>query len=517
MTDEQGSKAMSRTAIEPNYDYNLLAAEPGIDFIQWLINLKQRWKLILIITVLGTVLSVFASQISPKIFKVSVEVVLPAQYVITAVNTNGLYSFNSDKLFNLYYNKLRSKENFKNFIYEHGYLSRLYPDKQIAGVQTTSNVLDKLFSRFARTFVVETLEPKQLPREPKQSPTIFSVSLRHQDEALLVELLNHYLVYINDVLLLELSDFQKKDRDIQLSDYRQQIAILKSIAKNNIEFEITKRESDNKEKTALLKQQKQVIVDEAKLDRYIAIALRKEANKKQLNELKQQKQLMIDKAKQDRLSQIAVTQEALSIALSLDIVYPTRLEDMKVEQLNSTNAKTNITFSNEHSLPLYLMGSKYLTTLIKTLQDRETDIVFLKELNQIDSDINKVKNDQTLKSLITRENDAPYLTALNKINTEIELLTNDLGLKFLKERLQGDIHSEEFSEITNKIKQLESLSLNFTGLQVFILDKSAMLGNKPLTLARSLYVIFGAILSLFFALSIALISAVMANRKAGQD
>jgi hypothetical protein len=159
------------------------------------------------------------------------------------------------------------------------------------------------------------------------------------------------------------------------------------------------------------------------------------------------------------------------------------------------------------------MGSNYLKTLIKTLKERKNEKLFLAELNQIESNIEKLKDDQSFKLEMTRETDEPYLLVLNNINSEIEVLSNDKVLDAMKKRQSDDPFIGELPNLLNKINGLKALSFKFENLLAYTLSKSAAQTNKAIKPNRPLYVMVGAVIAFILALILSLISIAIDNRR----
>ncbi|PCI61276.1 MAG: hypothetical protein COB35_06755 [Gammaproteobacteria bacterium] len=501
--NDQTSDHQQMVQILPS-DY-LHHEDDSIDLLQLILNLKKRWKQIFLITFIGTALSVAYALYLPKIYQSSVEVSQPKTSAIVKLGENGLTQYSKTSLFKEYYDKARSQTFLKQYITTQGYLKKLYPEEYSA-----SNT-EKMFSNFIKDFKVEITEPQVAKGEFIDQPSRFSLSLQHNNEALLLEIINGYLNTTNESLLKAIKKDQIAQRKSLIEIQQSKIALLRSNAKTSRELHIKKIVENNQLELNRLLQEKELLVAQAKSDRTTKIAQIEEKNAQTLNELQQQKSLLIIKAKEDKLTQIANTKEAYSIAKTLKIINPTRLDALN--KTRNEQAATNIMLSNSNSLPLYLMGTKYLETLLKTLTTRENDAIFLPELSQINSKIAKVKKDIALKFLKERKNDAPFLSELNKIETKIVKLKNDQNLKALKERQSDDPFITSLPSILNTIETLKSKSLDFNGVKAFTLEKAALLTNKAIKPKRALIVVLGGILSGFIALIVALFSSAMANRK----
>jgi len=436
--NNQNSTPQQMVQILPS-DY-LTHEDDSIDLLRLILNLKKRWRQIFLITFIGTALSIAIALYLPKIYQSAVEVSLPKASSIVKLEENGLTKYSKSSLFKEYYDKARSQTFLKQYITTQGYLQKLYPEEYSA-----SNT-EKLYSKFVQNFKVEITEPKATKGAFVEEPSRFSLSLQHNNEALLLEILNGYLNTTNESLLKTIKQDQIAQRKSLIGMQQSKIALLRSNAKASRALQIEKITANNQ------------------------LAIR---------ELYQKKELLIQKSKADRTSRIAKAQEARIVAKSLNIISPTRLEGLNDKVRNES--KTNITLTDNQNLPLYLMGTKYLDTLIKTLQTRKNDEIFLNEINEINLNISKIKNDQQLRTLKERQSDDPFITSL--------------------------------PNILNTIETLKSKSFDFTGVKAFTLEKAALLTNKAIKPKRALIVVLGGILSVFIALIVTLLSLAIANRK----
>ncbi|TPH18963.1 Wzz/FepE/Etk N-terminal domain-containing protein [Litorilituus lipolyticus] len=437
-TDNSRNKKHSQI-MKARHSDHIEYEDDGIDIIALIINLKREWKKITLITVIGVTLSVFYALSVPKLYQSSVQLSLPEAASIVKLDQSGLIKYSKTELFTEYYNIIRSQDLFKSYLLSNNYLEKLYPESY------TIEDLDKKFNEFYTNFRIEILEPKVSKDEFVTNPSLFSISLQHTNEALLLEVLNNYTSYSNSQLINNLEQDQKSQKILQLSIKQDEIDLLRENARSTRELLISKIESENT---------------------------------LTLNELHQQRELLISKATADRVSRIAQAEEAFAIAESLNIVSPTRLDNLNNKASKTT---TSITLSENQSLPLYLMGTNYLSTLMKTLKAREDDAPFLIKVNEIESKIAKIKNDQKLKALKERESDDAYITSL--------------------------------PTVLNTIAQLKSKTIDFDNVKSYTLKKEAILTKKAIKPKRALIILLGGVISGVLALVIALFSLAVANRK----
>lgn len=142
---------------------------------------------------------------------------------------------------------------------------------------------------------------------------------------------------------------------------------------------------------------------------------------------------------------------------------------------------TAITVVDKQALSLYLQGSKYLITLIETLEKRKSDEIYLSEINSLREKIYLIKNDQTLAALKKRESDDPWI-------------------KNLPEKLA-------------QIEELKTLNPDFTNMVAYSVNESAMITDEKIKPKRKLIVVIGFMLSLVLAVFAAMIVASMKGIK----
>lgn len=480
------------------------STQDEINMLQLVIDLKARWKQLFVISFTGAALTIAIALIIPKHYKQTVVVTLPSADSTVKLNENGLTEYSRLSLLKVYYDKVRSVSFFRQFIESKQYLSKLYPDLY----NSTSNG-EQLFARINNEFEIKVLEPKVKKDEFINSPTQFSVSLIHTNEALLVSLLNEYVVYSNEHVIKQLKTEQSYERESRIALLNREIGLLKSNAKTIRELKIARIEVENNKQLDILNQRKELIIAKEQGHRLTEIATLEEDNKRKLNELEQQRTLLVSKAAQDRATQIAKAEEALKIATNLGIELPTRVDEMD----SNNNGSTQINLNSAQELPLYLMGTKYLTTFVETLKNRENEEIFISEINALDVNIEQVRNHQALKTLQARESDAPFLTEIHDIDLEIERIKNDRELNSLKELNSDEPFIDILPEKLNTIAALNALSLDFADVNVFTLDQEAFLTNKPVKPSVRLLAIIGCMLSGILALMLVSISIMIERRK----
>ena len=191
------------------------------------------------------------------------------------------------------------------------------------------------------------------------------------------------------------------------------------------------------------------------------------------------------------------------------------LEDLKSSQ--GANPSTNINLTNVQELPLYLMGSKYLETKIKTLKERKDEELFIEELHALDLEINTAKNDRQIAQLKARESDEQYIKQLNVLDDKIAAVKHDQKLQTLLNRQSDDPFIPKLSETLVEIERLQALSFDFSDVKMYVLDRAALITGIAIKPKRSLIVVLGALVSGILAFIVVLLNFLVVNHKRKQQ
>ncbi|BDX07679.1 Wzz/FepE/Etk N-terminal domain-containing protein [Planctobacterium marinum] len=492
-------------AQEPSSKYkskNNLIQDDELDVLQLLLDLKERWKTVLGVTLLGTLLAVVIAVTIPKEYQAKVQVALPSDANVLAFNDNSLISLTKQQLFERYYQSLGATINFVEFLTKDTTAKELFPDSDLPE--------ETLAARFAEDVSVEILEPVVVKGEAAQNPTKVEIRVSHTNESLLVETVNEYIQYTAKQLLSDLESQSKSIKSIKIFRLERQLGLLRERARQERLRQVALIEEGNEEELSKLEQQMQLIIAKAKNDRMVEIAQLEEENALELQNLKQQYQLVLERSKKDRETQIAEAREALKIAKELDITLPTPVSDFRVKR--GDVAATNINLTDNPSLPLYLMGTRYLDSLIESLKGRESDELYLRELNRIAVEIERIKNDKRLEQLKNKEDDKSTIASLNELTKKIAAIKDDIALQALKNRQSDDNYIEELPDIFSEIRDLNSKSLTLEGVEPMSVTRAAVATGEAVKPDVLLIIVLGLVLSGLLALIIVLVCASMARR-----
>ncbi len=450
MSQDTTPKAQNSSASNPAESlqpviYGVLPDQPGdeINLGDLFSKLIAQWKLILAITASGTLLAVVVALILPNVYRPAITVSIPLSGDIASVTTIYTLLVGSGSgselpatpqgIFNEYFGLLRSGSILTDYIHEKNYLNKLYPDDE----KPESVLLAKLLEGWN----VEIEEPA--PEEKGAhiaSPKRVKAGIDVEYEEIGVDLLNGYSSYVNQKLITNLQDDVHKT------------------IKNKIEV-LSKTIASQRE--------------QYRLDRVLTIKKMEQDNAKEIAVLEEQVLAYLKKAEANRATRIANAKEALDMAKSLNITYPTTLAALAEKSQKGKSANTAITVLDKQSSSLYLKGSKYLTTLIETLENRKSDEKYLAEINNLRERVYLIKNDQVLAALKKRESDDPWI-------------------KDLPEKLA-------------KIDALKKLNPDFASLVAYSTDQSAMITDKKVKPKRALIVIIAFLLSMMIAVFVAMV------------
>ncbi len=432
-------------------------------------RLGNQWKLILGITTGGCLLAVFFALMLPNVYQPAVIVSMPpagniapiiemntllggnsitaatkselendfSESQISTINTlfggNNAIPATPQDVFHRYFNLFRSDKTLAEYIDKNQYLKKIYPNED----KPASALLAKLLKGWS----IKILEPSSSAKdgyvgEPKR----VKVSLEANDEAIGVDLLNGYAKYVNRKLITIFQNNASRVIAGKAEVLGNSIAIQRGRFRQQRVLTIEKIEHENAKKIAVLQEQ-------------ITAAL--------------------NKAHANRNTRIAHAKEALKMAKTLGVINPSTMDIMAKKGLKNTAAGTSITVVDKQAVPLYLYGSKYLSMLIETLNDRSSDEVFLNRLSELKEKIHVIKNDAALIALKERKTDDPWI-----------------------EGLSGEL---------SRIDAIKNLAPDFSNVLVYTMDAPAIVTDKPVKPKRKLIVVVSLFLSLFIGVFVALI------------
>jgi LPS O-antigen subunit length determinant protein (WzzB/FepE family) len=196
------------------------------DDLNWsagFLELFAQWPWLIGITFAGTLLAVLYALITPKIYEIDARVVLPTKADVKILSVRGFEEVSQQDLFNRYYNKLRSADNFRNFLVENGWFNKFYPD--------TPATEDKKFTGIYKLFSTEVLEPKKRRNEPNDlPPSMIGINFLTKDEALGVKMVNDYIKYTDQYIIDSISKEGMALKNLEIESIEHQLIDLQKKA-----------------------------------------------------------------------------------------------------------------------------------------------------------------------------------------------------------------------------------------------------------------------------------------------
>lgn len=357
-----------------NMDTVEYRADDEIDLFELFSSLCQQWRWLVGITLLGTLVAVAVALMLPKQYEVTTQIALPDIADVAVIDVNGYGEHSRESLFNELYKNLRSPVQLNAFLIEGKWGQALYRD---AINEMTNN---EVLARVLDVFAVEVLEPKKSKGEETSAPQLLSLTMRHTEEQVAVDLLKDYVKRMNEGLIETVKLNDQKIRDLKIHQVEKEISLLQYSAKNQ------------------------------------------------------------------RESVLIQLHSALISAKKVGLKKP---EYLQLYACSARDIKGLSAITKNDESELFLLGSDYLEAKIKDLEERKNDDAFIAQLN-------------------------------SKKGT---------------------------------IKELKSLSFDFTGVKLYKLDKQAAVDGKAEKPKRALIVAVGAVLSLFMGLFVALIVGTIKCRK----
>jgi LPS O-antigen subunit length determinant protein (WzzB/FepE family) len=305
---------------------------------------------------------------------------LPNKEVLALVNTHDILSETRESIFSSFYQKITNKE-----------IQLQELKKSVLGEKLISKIESIEEADFILRNYLKNLNDSSDYKVSKNTKEKFSrnISLTLEGDDYLLQ---------GDFLLQLFSQINEGERDQLLAQYNQ------NLRKKIKEIDATIEFLTNKERSNRL----------SKIQRI------SESDEEKIETLQLERQRLIDKAKSDRLARIDRLMEARETARDLGIV------ENNFKKINSSKDSTlTLSIGDNQKLPnWYLYGEKALSKEIELLQSRKSDEPFIARVNEIDYEIDKIKNNTELKFLKSREDDTLYVDKIFELTAEKNKLLN---------------------------------------------------------------------------------------------
>lgn len=402
------------------------------ELADFLTYLKKTWfKTVITIVCIFGLFSLLIFLI-PKQYQSKVLIAQPDYSVSVELNRNTVEPLTVQQIFKIYYDSARSRDNFNLFLSE----------------ITSSNELltvEKVKKEIIKSFSTAIIEPEGGADEFITTPSLFSMAINSDNEYFSSNTINQYVLFANNKALKSILDDQ---------------SALKASAIEKVEREIKLIESDALER------------------RQIQIQRIENENDIQIDQINEKIKALEFKAKLDRTSEISQLSEALVLAKSLGIKYPTKVDELSPDRVS---VATNINLDTNQNLPLYLMGTEYLSKRMELLKGRESD--------------------------------RSYITEINELERQKLILENDSRLASLKNRKNDLIFADNYSEKLAELERLNSIDISPEALKLFNIQESAFPTGESIKPKRGLLLVFALVLSFFGVMVISFLTAYLSHRE----
>jgi chain length determinant protein (polysaccharide antigen chain regulator) len=275
--------------------YGYMAQQPGdeVDLVELFTRIAKQWKLIVGITLIGTILALAIALRAPKIYEPTISITVPSigdvirlNSIDTVINPefvdvekysslgkpvddvvkllflnirSEIIPSSPQSVFNEYYDLFRSEEVWAEYVHSR---------KKISEKSENTNYGKNLvpvpadFNAVITTTVEETDSGKNGNNE--EHPKLVSASLKVENEEIGVELLNDYPDYVNQKLMSKLLRDTKDVIKNRIEELNMTIARIRDEYKLKRGLIIQKKEQENAIRIAQLEQEISALLGRAK-------------------------------------------------------------------------------------------------------------------------------------------------------------------------------------------------------------------------------------------------------------
>lgn len=337
----------------------------------------KRWKLFLLFLIAGVSMTAVISYVIGKSYSKHLVLVSPPQSVIERVKNQLGTSTSTIEI--LAQTKLIAESDV--------ILDKFLEDLAFESLLSESLVSSEYF--MARLQSNLSLEGVYEGGSEESIGELVSleIKLNWHDEHFAVNFLNQYADFLNEQLRSYYQTEAVALINARIIAVEQEMEDLRTIARNRREFTIRRLVSENQEKIEKIDGQLEIL---------------------RVNTLK------------DIEQQLNMISEAKKIAAELGIKKPTPLEELnQPEGQTITNIKLA---DNNKTLPLYLMGEKYLKALEQSLKSREDPLKYSEEAVKLMKERELIKNDPELENLKNRKSDDEFILEMASLVTKKQML-----------------------------------------------------------------------------------------------
>ncbi len=166
-----------------------------------------------------------------------------------------------------------------------------------------------------------------------------------------------------------------------------------------------------------IEKQLESLAQAGKQSREAEIIRLRAANDESITRLRQQINLELRRAKLNRENGIVQLAEALRTADALSIEEPVTWDDLR--PLRELTQITNELGGKGRADPLYFRGARVLTAELDSLKSREDDRPFISGLIELENQLIQVQNDPRIAALESRAEDRIYVAEFDSLQREL--------------------------------------------------------------------------------------------------
>ena len=410
-----------------------------IDLVELAIKIWQRKIWIIAITLVFTILAIIYAKLATPTFKLEGVFRPISNEQFTELNLSGVVEITPEKAMERYLNILESRELRRQLFNQPGIGEKYSPEEKTA---TTDQIFDK-FNEDLKVVV---------PVEKKGGGFIADANFLnffHENPEYGAGVVNTMLDLANKLSVQELKAEYVLIRD-------KKITFLENSITNKLKL--------------------------AKEDRELRIRALTEQNTLEVRNVLDRLEVARVTSKMVRMDRIKVLQEAISIAAALNLEMPTTLGQLSRPESNR-GTLVNAEVKNVED-PMYLRGTKFLSSELQTLQQRENDDFADQSIRDLEAELELLKRNREVEMLQIREDDRAAI-------------------------------ANEINPLRAQIVALQGQSVNFANIQFVRIDQQAMVPAKPIRPKKLLIVAMVTMLGMMIGILMALlVPARLGKRKA---
>jgi len=408
-----------------------------IDFREIILAIWNRKVFLIAITTIFAAIALGHIK-SNNTYSNTISFNLPMEEIVARVNTFGILEETKESIFSKFYQQITNKE------IQLRELKRSPLGEKITSKIENIEEIDLILQNYLKS-LIDTSDYKISNNMQDKFNRSTSLTIKGGD----------YLLQ-GDFLLQLFNNINKDQKDQLLAEFNQNLRKKITEINNDIVF-LTNLERNNRQ---------------SKIQRIT------QSDEEKIETLQLERQRIIDKAKSDRLARIDRLMEAREMARDLGIV-ENNFNNFK-NIISPKNPMLTFSIGDNQKFPTwYLYGEKALSKEIELLQSRKSDEPFIARINEIDYEIDKIKN--------------------------------NLELKFLKSRVDDALYVDKIIELSAETKRLLNQNINLDGVDFVTLTKSPI--EKTLNSKSPLKVLLGAIVGFIFGLFVIFIQSALKEKE----